>query len=341
MSVIVNPFLGNGYSLAEMTQAISILPNRYGRIGEMGLFTPESISQRNVIIESVEGELRLLPATKPGAPATVGSNDVRSMRSFIVPHIPYNDVLLPEEVQGIRGFGLSANEDPMANIMARKLMKMRAKHAQTLEYMRANALKGITKDGAGNTIYDWHAEFGIEKTSVDFDFGNANQNLLTVCTEIARHIEANLKGETMSGVHALVSPEFFDKLISHKSVKDAYTFYQNSVNPMRDDVRRGFRFGSILFEEYFGSVTLADGSTQRLIEAQEAIAFPLGTTDTFKTYLAPANLMETIGTYGQELYAYQITRQNGTGIDIYSQSNPLPMVKRPALTVRLFSSTGF
>ncbi|MCL4556810.1 MAG: major capsid protein, partial [Gammaproteobacteria bacterium] len=175
MSVMVNPFLGNGYSLAEMTQAMSILPNRYGRIGEMGLFTPEPISQRNVIIESVEGELRLLPATKPGAPATVGSNDMRSMRAFVVPHIPHNDVLLPEEVQGIRGFGLSANEDPMASIMARKLMKMRAKHAQTLEYMRANALKGITKDGAGNTIYDWHAEFGIEKTSVDFDFANTTQ----------------------------------------------------------------------------------------------------------------------------------------------------------------------
>jgi hypothetical protein len=263
------------------------------------------------------------------------------MRSFVVPHIPYNDVLLPEEVQGIRGFGLSANEDPMASIMARKLMKMRAKHAQTLEYMRANALKGITKDGAGNTVYDWHAEFGIEKTSVDFDFANANQNILTVCTDIARHIESNLKGEIMSGVHALVSPEFFDKLISHKSVKDAYTFYQSTVNPLRDDVRRGFRFGSIVFEEYFGSVTLADGSTQRLIDAQEGVAFPLGTIDTFKTYLSPANLMETIGTYGQELYAYQIPRQNGTGIDIYSQSNPLPMVKRPALTVRLFSSSGF
>ena len=50
---------------------------------------------------------------------------------------------------------------------------------------------------------------------------------------------------------------------------------------------------------------------------------------------------EAVGTYGQELYAHQLARPNGTGIDIYTQSNPLPMVKRPALTVRLHSSNGW
>ena len=66
-----------------------------------------------------------------------------------------------------------------------------------------------------------------------------------------------------------------------------------------------------------------------------------GTFDTFRTYFAPANLMEAVGTYGQELYAHQLARPNGTGIDIYTQSNPLPIVKRPALTVRLHSSNGW
>ena len=51
--------------------------------------------------------------------------------------------------------------------------------------------------------------------------------------------------------------------------------------------------------------------------------------------------MEAVGTYGQELYARQLARQNGTGIDILTESNPLPIVKRPALTVRLFSSNGW
>ena len=342
MTVIVNPFDAGGFTLAEMSAAIQMLPNPYGRVGQLGLFAPEPISQRNVTIESIEGELRLLPAVAVGAPATVGTIDKREVRSFAVPHIPHNDVVLPEEVTGIRGLGLAASEDPLVTVMTRKLARMRAKHAQTLEYMRVNALLGVTKDGAGNVLYDWHTAFGLTKKSVDFKFAE-DKDLVIRCTQVARQIEENLKGEMMTSIHALVSPEFFDKLVTHTSVEKAYTFAQGTAgtNPLKDDVRRGFRFGSILFEEYFGTVTLSTGDTVRLIPEKEGIAFPLGTFDTFRTYFAPANLMEAVGTYGQELYAHQLARPNGTGIDIYTQSNPLPIVKRPALTVRLHSSNGW
>ena len=342
MTAIVNPFDAGGFTLAEMSAAIQLLPNPYGRVGQLGLFAPEPITQRNVTIESVEGELRLLPSVAPGTPASVGAGDKRTVRSFAVPHIPHNDVVLPEEVQGVRGLGMAVGEDPLVTVMMRKLARMRAKHAQTLEYMRVNALLGITKDGAGSTLYNWHSEFGIAKPEVDFGFGS-NEDIVTRCTQVARHIEENLRGEMMTSIHALVSPEFFDALIKHKSVKEAYAFYQGSAgtNPLRDDVRRGFRFGSILFEEYFGTVTLANGAVSRLIPAREGVAFPLGTLDTFRTYFAPANLMEAVGTYGLELYANQLARPNGSGVDIHTQSNPLPIVKRPALTVRLHSGNGW
>lgn len=342
MTVIVNPFDAGGFSLAEMSAAIQLLPNPYGRVGQLGLFAPEPVSQRSVTLESVAGELRLLPTVALGAPATVGATDRREVRSFAVPHIPHNDVVLPEEVSGIRGLGLAASEDPLVTVMTRKLARMRAKHAQTLEYMRVNALLGVTKDGAGHTLYDWHSAFGLTKHAVDFKFADS-KDLVIHCTQVARHIEENLKGEMMTSIHALVSPEFFDKLVSHPSVATAYTFYQGTAgaNPLRDDVRRGFRFGSLLFEEYFGTVTLSTGEAVRLIPEREGIAFPLGTMDSFRTYFAPANLMDAVGTYGQELYAYQLARPNGTGVDIYTQSNPLPIVKRPALTVRLNSSTGW
>ena len=49
--IIRNPFDAGGYSLAEMTQAINILPNLYTRLGEIGLFGFEGITQRSVIID--------------------------------------------------------------------------------------------------------------------------------------------------------------------------------------------------------------------------------------------------------------------------------------------------
>ena len=38
MPVITNPFDAGGYSLAEMTEAINLLPNMYTRLGQAGLF---------------------------------------------------------------------------------------------------------------------------------------------------------------------------------------------------------------------------------------------------------------------------------------------------------------
>jgi len=61
MVAMINPFDAGGYSLAEMTQAINILPNVYTRLGQMGLFRFEGVTQRSVVIEQAEGVLNLLP----------------------------------------------------------------------------------------------------------------------------------------------------------------------------------------------------------------------------------------------------------------------------------------
>ena len=341
MSAMVNPFDQGGFNLADMTRAIQLIPNRYGLLNALGLFPMEPISTRTAMVEMSEGELRLLPQKRLGAPATMGNSDKRTIRSFSVPFIPHNDVVLPSDVMGIRGLGLKDGEDPVATVMARKLLRMRQRHGQTLEYMRVKALSGITKDGEGNTIYDWYKEFDITKKSVDFTLGNEKTDVLEKSREITRHIEDNLKGDSMTSIMAWVSPTFFDKLIKHPTVKEAYKYYQstNAANPLRDDMRNGFPFGGILYREYMGTVTLANGRTDKLITDGEGIAFPLGTLDTFSTLVAPGDLMECVGTYGEELYAYQVARDDGTGIDIYTQSNPLPIVKRPALCVRLYSSS--
>ena len=149
MVAMLNPFDAGGYTLAEMTEAINILPNVYSRLGQMGLFRFEGVTQRSVVIEQAEGVLNLLPTVPLGGPATVANRDLRSMRSFTIPWIPHDDAITPQDIQGVRGFGMSDAADPLATVMERKLTRMRVKHAQTREYMEVNALRGIVKDGAG------------------------------------------------------------------------------------------------------------------------------------------------------------------------------------------------
>ena len=339
MTITRNPFDTGGYSLAEMTQDINILPNLYTRLGQIGLFRFEGVTQRSIVIEQREGVLSLLPSVPLGAPATVGNREARSMRSFALPWIPHDDVILPADVQGMPALGLSDAADPLVEVMNRKLTLMRRKHAQTREYMEMNALRGIVKDGAGTTLYNYFTEFGLDQISVDFVFGTAGTNIQTKVRTTLRAIEDNMLGETMTTAHALVSSEFFDKLISHPKTEDAYKFFSaTGGQPLREDMRRAFPFAGVLYEEYNGSVTLSNGTSERLTPTGEGIAFPMGTFDTFTTYGGPANLLETANTIGLPLYARQMMDTKGRWIDLMTESSILPVNKRPRMAIRLFSA---
>ncbi len=339
MTITRNPFDAGGYSLAEMTQAINILPNLYTRLGQIGLFRFQGVTQRSIVIESREGVLSLLPAVPLGAPATVGSRETRAMRSFALPWIPHDDVILPSDIQGMPALGQSDAPDRLAEVMTEKLTLMRRKHAQTREYMEMNALRGIVKDGAGTTLYNYFTEFGLEQISVDFVFGTAGTNIQGKVRTVLRAIEDNLLGETMITAHALVSSEFFDKLISHPKTEEAYKFFSaTGGQPLREDMRRAFPFAGILFEEYTGRATLSTGSSESFIPAGEGIAFPLGTFDTFTTYGGPANLLDAANTVGLPLYARQHLDEKGRWIDLMTEASILPVNKRPRLAIRLHSS---
>ena len=206
------------------------------------------------------------------------------------------------DIQGVPAFGGPQNEQ-LATVMLRKLTLMRRKHAQTRDYMEMNALRGVVKDGAGTMLYNYFTEFGLAQISVDFLLGTATTLVQAKVRDAIRAVEDNLLGESMISVFALVSPEFFDKLIGHALTQDAYKFYSaTGAQPLRQDVRRA----GILFEEYRGTVTLSTGTAERLIPAGEGIAFPIGTMDTFTTYGGPANQISFANTIGLPLYARQL-----------------------------------
>jgi hypothetical protein len=329
-----NPFHNPAFSMASMTAAINIIPNRYGRMEELRLFPAKPVRTRQVVVEEQNGVLNLLPSLPPGSPGTVGTRAKRKVRSFVIPHIPHDDVVLPEEVQGLRAFGSETEMESIAGVMARHLETMRNKHAITLEHLRMGALKGVILDADGSTIYNLYDEFEITPTTVNFELGNANTAVKKKCAEVLRHMEDSLKGEYMTGIHVLCSPEFMDALTGHAKVEQAYTHWQQGV-VLINDMRSSFTFGGLTFEEYRGQATDANGTSRRFIAAGEAHAFPLGTIDTFGTYFAPADFNETANTLGQPLYAKQEPRKFDRGTDLHTQSNPLPMCHRPGVLVKL------
>jgi hypothetical protein len=64
-----NPFNNPAFSMAALTAAINILPNRYGRLEDLNLMPAKPVRQRQIIVEEMNGVLNLLPTLPPGSPA--------------------------------------------------------------------------------------------------------------------------------------------------------------------------------------------------------------------------------------------------------------------------------
>jgi hypothetical protein len=331
---MTNPFSNDAFGTIALTIGINYLPNRYGKLEELNLMPPHPVRLRQIAIEERNGVLSLLQTAVVGSPGTVGKRGKRKIRSFIIPHIPHEDVVLPEEVQGIRAFGNESELTALADVLSMHLQTMRDKHAITLEHLRMGALKGIILDADGSTLYDLYSEFGITAKTINFELDVDTTDVKAKCLELKRHIEDNLRGEYMKEVRVLVSAEFFDALTAHPKVEAAYERWQQG-DALRTDMRDGFIFAGVEFQEYRGQATDPDGTVRRFIAAGEAHAFPMGTSQTFTTYFAPADFNESVNTMGQPLYAKQAPRKFERGTDLHTQSNPLPMCHRPGVLVKL------
>lgn len=327
----------NAFSLTEVSAAINIVPNRYGRLQELNLMPVRGVVQRDIAVEEKNGSLALIPTEQYGGPGVVGKVGKRKVRTFRIPKLVYDEYVSPQEVQGVRAFG-GNGQQALAALLNDKLETARSKHDITLEHLRMGALKGTIVDADGSTIYNLYTEFGIVQKTVDFALGTTTTKVAEKCREVLRHIEDNLLGEVMQRVHVLVSPEFYDKLIGHSKVEAAYANWTAAAERLGGDLRSGFTFGGLTFEEYRGQSTDTSGSAVRFIAANDGHAFPVGTSQTFSTYVGPADFNETVGSLGQVYYAKVQPAEFDRGYKVHTQSNPLPMCLRPAVCVRVYSS---
>jgi len=327
--MILDPFK-DGFSLVQLSQAINVLPNVYDRVTNLGLFNFRGQTNQSVAIEMKNGVLTLVPTTPWGGVAPKNQSGKRNVRTFTIPHMPLEDVVMAADVMGVRSFGTDNALEAVTTRVNDKLQEMKNKIDQTMEFRKFTALQGIVLDADLSPIEDYFAAFGVTKKVIDFELDNANTDVRGKCVEIIRYMEDNAQGEVITGVHALVSGEFFDLLINHKSVREAYLGWAEAKNALGGDLRKGFTWGGVTFEEYRATV---DG--HRFIAEGKGHAFPQGTNSTFSMYGAPADFMETVNTIAIPYYARQQNKDYNRGIDLHVQSNQLPMVTRPHLIIEL------
>lgn len=330
---MLNPFKNDAFNLIEMTDAINRIPNFYNRTGQLNIFRPVSLTKTTFGMDELVEELNLLDIVPRGGVAPKNRVGKRNYRTFSTLHVPLEDVVLADEVQGVRALGSENTDESIAAAIARKMFVMRRKFDQTREYFRMGALKGILTDAATNVVYNYYTEFDVTAKEIDFELDDSATDVNAKCREVLRHIDDNLEGEMASGVHCFVSPEFYDALVTHASVKEAFKYFL-TTQQLSGDYRGRFLFGGITFEEYRGNSKDSAGTTRKFVEANYAYAFPLGTSSFIEVF-APADFNETVNTPGLPYYAKQEPMPMNRGTNIHAQMNTLPMCLRPRVIVKI------
>lgn len=322
-------FKGSAFETMQLTAAINKLPYAPQRIGQMKLFADKGVRVSTIVIEERDNVLALLPTKNRGEPATLHDRAKRTVRSFSVPHIPYEDRISAEDVQGIRAFGSETELQSVAAVVNEQLTSMRQDHEVTWEHLMIGALQGNILDADGTTvIYNLFTEFGTTEQTTDFILGTTTTNVRAKCLAVKRQIELALGATVYQHIHAFCGATWFDAFINHTNVKAAYERFQNGAM-LRNDPRSGFDFAGIIFEEYVGSI----GGVS-FVNAAQARFFPVGVPNLFWKFNAPADFIESANTLGKPLYAKQKVEDYERGIGIHTQSNPLPMCVRPRCLVK-------
>lgn len=329
---MLDVFKQDAFSVLSLSDAINKMPFIPGRAGQVIDWNENGIPTTSIALEERNGVLQLLNPTPRGGPGSSVPKQKRGLRILAVPHYQVDDAIYAEEVQGVRAFG---QENQLQTVFGRVAERMQT-HVQltidpTLEYQRVGAVKGIIINQDGSTLYNLFTEFGVAQPSeVAFNLANLKDgDVRALCDAVIRVVASALGGLSYTNVHAFCSDSFWDALIKNAEVRATYLQQVEAAQLRTGTAYQTLNFGGITFENYRGAV----GNT-KFIADDKCNIFPVGVPGLWRTVYAPADYIETVNTIGLPRYARQWEMENGKGVNMECQSNPLSYCTRPGVLVQ-------
>lgn len=330
----------------ERTEEINLIPNNWGLLQQLRLFTNKYSSQKTILIPRTTENESILEDRNWDERNPSLSGAQRDYLPLQIPHYPVDDAILPNDVDGnitwdsVRDGGLQL--ETINEKRVEKMERIRRAHALTLEFARMQVLKNGTVYSPRNTVtINYYSQYGISRYVESVDLASTTVAPNEAIESAIGHLQDSLMtGDVATGFVALCSPEFYGALISNPFIQERYFHIQNSQqapllvdrltagSPL-DARYRTFDFAGVTFIEVRGAV-----AGTPYITAGDAYMFPRGTAG-FETWFAPANRLSTINTRAQESYLFEYVNRKDDIIELMSETNFLNVLKRPDQVITL------
>lgn len=334
--MISNVFDDPAFGVIPLSKTVSRMPYVPGRVGRLA-FGPETqdfVATTVVMAELEAGVLSLVPSSPRGGNGVKADDDKRTVVPIRIPHFQHDVSINADEVQGVREFGTEDRMQTVEGVLNKKLMRAARRLDLTVESLRLGAVSGVVTDSNGVVLFDPFTSFGVSRPAdVSFGLSNATTEIRTLCHQVRRTMEDNidLPVDTLE-IRALCGNDFFDKFVSHQSVKSVYDNYvaaeqRNAGNYAYREP--GFEFGGITWENYRGT---ADAMVR--VGTSECRLFPVNAPGLFAEIYGPGDVLEAVNTTALARYATQWMWPNRKGWSVEVQTNVVPYCTRPNVLIR-------
>lgn len=327
-------FSGSAFTLQTLTAAVNERPYKPGYLGGLNLVQSEGISTTSLSIERIKGVLKLVSTTPRGGPGIQHMPGKRTMKQLAVAHLQVDDFIGADEVQGVREFGSDNQLRTLQNTVNGRIGEISDNMDMTHENWLMGMIKGQVLDADGSVLWDLYDEFDVSPhTAVDFTLGTATTDIHALCNGIHRKVMGEMGASPYETIIAVCGDNYFDKLWFHQEVKGTNN---SNVDMVRWSHLAGpytsIRYGKILFVNYRGAENGPNVATN------EARFFPVGAPGLYLERFGPADYNETVNTKGLPKYAKVRVAENGKGVHVEVQTNPIVLCTRPRVLIRGFSS---
>lgn len=313
----------------ELTEILVELPRNISIIDRLGLFEEVFVTQKTIEIQRTQYSNHLIKDKNWEAKAdTMVSKPKRGFIQAKIPNFELQDAIKPQDIDGVakvNSIQEAAGLETVMDVRLEKMAYMNNAFDLTADVARMQLImkgtvyapEGTLVQSYGDTI-DFYQEMGVTRQTFDLKLVGAADPRIS-CSAVVRAMREalrNANGGNYSRIIVMCGSDFFDALYTNPFVTEAVKYFAQDLNRLllkTPDTAPGFDanfrtvelWGLTFIDAGTGGYEDAEGVFQPWIEADKAVAIPLGVRGMFKTYYAPANKFNTINKRANERYYFE------------------------------------
>ncbi|MGH0004074.1 major capsid protein [Pseudovibrio ascidiaceicola] len=338
----------DAFSMASLSGVIEKTPYAPGTLGQKVHFEEKSVRTPEVLIDQVEGQLKVIQTSERGSPPkSRRTRNRRNAKYLETTTLSEGDRINAREVEAVRATGQESEFEQLVEMVMDRSADLRKDMEVTRELHKLGAIHGKLLDADGSVIYDYFDEFKVQAPElINLKLNDSDTQVINFCDDLSRKMQRASKGAWTPGsrILAICGDNAFDAIKVHPSCKETYLAQAGSF------LRQGKAFGSFDFGDFefwnyrgsdtFASDTTLDRETKKNLELigiprDEILFVAVNTPGIFEELLAPHASFEFVNTKGKREYINLIyDKDRDMWVDVEMYSYPLYLNKRPDMLFR-------